>query len=265
LTAAGVTDLGSLVGASVTGANVPQGTVIVGYDPISTNVDNAVYKLNQPAFTATQSLTISTVVANHVTLAVPNSVDPSSLIGQTITGTGIPTGTTISGFVSSDATGVTYSVSNQILSPPSSTVVSLPDLPATQPGLVVGLSDGSVYYWNGTLTGAFGTSLLPSDSVAVVPSGNSPVSVAVAPNGNVYSLGDFLTVIGPDNTVIGNLPIQWNKGKTFPVVVVSPDGSHAYATEALPNEPTLLLTVASVKAVAPVASPVWFALVTSPE
>lgn len=236
LTASGITDPGSLVGASVTGANVPAGTVIIGYDPISSGADTAVYKLNNVALSDTQPLTISTVVANHVTLAVPSGVDPSSLIGQTITGTGVPTGTEINGFVSSDATGVTYSVNNQILSAPASTAVTLPGLPATQPGLVVGLSDGSVYYWNGSLTGSFETSLLPDDSVTVVPSGNHPVSVAVAPDGNVYSLGDYLTVIGPSNTVIGTLPIQWNKGKTFPVVVVSPDGSFAYATEALPND-----------------------------
>lgn len=57
--------------------------------------------------------------------------------------------------VSSGPTGVTYSLSNAIdASTPSVEVtlpiaVTLPDKVTTQPGLLVGLTDGSVYFWNG--------------------------------------------------------------------------------------------------------------------
>ena len=48
-------------------------------------------------------------------LAVTSDIDPSSLIGQAITGQGIAANTVLTGFISSDVTGVTYSVSNPVV------------------------------------------------------------------------------------------------------------------------------------------------------
>ena len=178
--------------------------------------------------------------SSAVKLAVTGGIDPSSLVGQAITGQGIPANTEITGFISSDVTGVTYSIGNPIQPSTPSIAVTLPNKVTTQPGLVVGLSDGSVYYWNGTgcmSTKCVGPVVVPADSSTVVGGVNSPVSMAMARDGQVYALGDDLTVIdSATNTITATLPIAWYKGYTFPSVVVSRNGFYAYATEALPND-----------------------------
>lgn len=174
--------------------------------------------------------------SNAVKLAVGSDLDPSSLIGQAITGQGIASGTVITGFVSSDVTGVTYSVSNPIVASTASIAVTLPDKPTVQPGLVVGLSDGRVYYWNGTVctsatcVGPVVNGAAEGGSVQTL---NTPVSIAIAPDGTVYSVGKYLSIIdGSTNDIITNLMMPWGS-TSFPSVVVSPNGFYAYATEAL--------------------------------
>lgn len=174
-----------------------------------------------------------------VTLAVPTGLDPGSLIGETITGTGIASNTVLTGFVSSDGSGVTYSISNPLDTTSTSIAVTLPNRVTTQPGMLVGLSDGSVYYWNGNVcsssnsacqwSGSSGAGIIPADSSTVIQGVDSPVSMAIAPNGNVYALGDNLTVIdSKTNAIITTLDITRSGGT--PVVVVGPDGQFAYAT-----------------------------------
>jgi YVTN family beta-propeller protein len=170
--------------------------------------------------------------ANALKLAV-GSTDPSSLIGQAITGDGIAAGTVITGFVSSDVTGVTYSINNAITATTSTVAVTLPDKPTIQPGLVVGLSDGSVYYWNGNIC-TDSTCVGPAVNgiqVAVPQTANKPVSIAVTPDGStVYSAGNSISIIdSATNAIIGNLPAAW-ESNSFPSVVVAPDGGYAYAT-----------------------------------
>lgn len=203
---------------------------------VMTAYDQVVTDSNGTPIPTTYTGTAVSGTTNAVTLAVPGDIDPSSLIGQAITGTGIAPDTVITGFVSSDMTGVTYSVNNAISSATSSFAVTLPDKPTVQPGLVVGLSDGSVYYWNGTVctdATCVGPIVNGAEGV-VVQNVDSPVSMAIAPNGNVYALGDDLTVIDSStNTIITTIPIARSGGT--PVVVISPDGFSAYATAALPN------------------------------
>jgi len=84
-----------------------------------------------------------------LTLALGNAVNPGTLIGQEIAGEGIAADTVITGFVSQNIGGtVTYTVSNAIQIEGAVTV-STPNMYQQQPGLVVGLADGAVEYWNG--------------------------------------------------------------------------------------------------------------------
>lgn len=205
-------------------------TVMAQYDQVLTDSSGTPIRTT---YTGTVSGT------NTLKLAVTGGIDPSSLIGQPITGAGIAPNTEITGFVGSEVSGVTYSVNNPIQASSSAIAVTLPNKVTTQPGLVIGLSDGSVYYWNGT--GCISTTcagpVVNGTPQTVVQNVDSPVSIAVAPDGQVYALGDDLTVIdGATNAITATLPIAWNKGKTFPSVVVSPNGFYAYATEALPND-----------------------------
>lgn len=84
-----------------------------------------------------------------ITLSLADSINPGTLIGQAITGDGIAPGTVINGFVSNNTGGtITYTVNNAIAAAESITVVT-PNIHQQQPGLVVGLADGAVEYWNG--------------------------------------------------------------------------------------------------------------------
>lgn len=171
-------------------------------------------------------------------LAVTSDIDPSSLIGQTIAGNGITPGTQIKGWVSTDLSGITYSVDNAIAPTGSPIAVTLPDKPTTQPGLVIGLSDGSVYYWNSTgcmSATCVGPVSIPADSTTVIAGVDSPVSLAMSPDGQVYALGDNLTVIdSATNTITAILDLA--RPGPVPQVVVSPDGFYAYATTYLGND-----------------------------
>ena len=122
--------------------------------------------------------------ANAVKLAVTGGIDPSSLIGQQITGQGIAPNTQTTGFVSSDVTGVTYSLNNAIQPSSGSIAVTLPNKVTTQPGLLIGLSDGSVYYWNGTgctTTTCVGPVVNGTDSAsAIPPTAERVISMATA-------------------------------------------------------------------------------------
>lgn len=169
--------------------------------------------------------------ASAVKLAVTDNVNPSSLIGQTITGEGIAPSTSITGFISSDITGITYSVSNAITAS-GPIAVTLPNKPTLQPGLVIGLSDGSVYYWNSNVcnsTTCAGPVIIGAPDGGS-QTGNSPVSVAMGPNGQLYAAGTYVSVIDTStDDVIANIGAPWG-GNSFPDVVVSPNGFYAYAT-----------------------------------
>lgn len=171
-------------------------------------------------------------------LAVTSDVDPSSLIGQTISGNGIAPGTQINGWISTDLSGITYSVDNPIAPTTTPIAVTLPDKLTTQPGLVIGLSDGSMYYWNGTgcmSTTCVGPVSVPGDSSTVIGGVDSPVSLAMSPDGQLYALGDNLTVIdSATNTITAILGLA--RPGPVPQVVVSPDGFYAYATTYLGND-----------------------------
>lgn len=210
--------------------------VMTPYDQIKTDANGVPIPTS---YTGVPVTGVQLTATSNLTLAVTDGADPSSLIGQAITGDGIAPGTVITGYVSSDITGITYSVSNPINPSSKSIRVTLPDKPTVQPGLIVGLSDGSVYYWNGTV-GTKATAVGPivnGIETTVIGNVDSPVSVAIAPDGKVFALGDNLTIIdGTTNDIVATLPVDWAKGKTFPNVVVSPDGFYAYATAALPND-----------------------------
>lgn len=175
--------------------------------------------------------------ATTLKLAVTSDVDPSSLIGQTITGSGITPGTQINGWISTDLSGITYSVDNPIAPTASPIAVTLPDKLATQPGLIIGLSDGSVYYWNSTgcMSATCVGPVVNGAGVTVVQGVDSPVSLAMSPDGQVYALGDNLTVIdSTTNTITAILDLA--RPGPVPQVVVSPDGFYAYATTYLGND-----------------------------
>lgn len=95
-----------------------------------------------------------------LTLALPGDVNPGTLIGQQITGSGIADNTVISGFVSTSSKGTIFTVSNPIdvsdadvlVDSALPIAVTLPNVATHQPGLVVGTADGGIYYWNGTTT-----------------------------------------------------------------------------------------------------------------
>lgn len=174
--------------------------------------------------------------ATTLKLAVTSDVDPSSLIGQTISGNGIAPGTQINGWISTDLSGITYSVNSPIAPTNSPIAVTLPDKLATQPGLLIGLSDGSVYYWNSTgcMSATCVGPVVNGAGVTVVQGVDSPVSVAMSPDGQVYALGDNLTVIdSATNTITAILDLT--RSGPVPQVVVSPDGFYAYATTSLDN------------------------------
>lgn len=190
------------------------------------------------------------VTPTTVTIAVPVDVNPGSLIGQQITGqpgAGIADGTVISGFVSAGAGSVTYSVNKAIASSSASgtIAVTFPDIPALQPGLVVGLSDGSVYYWNGhSCSKPLCTApTVDYDNPAVIQTDSpalNPVSIAIGPDGTLYAAGASLQFIDTaTNEVTGSaittLTEEWSNG-SFPAVAINPNGVYAYTTSAaLPN------------------------------
>lgn len=139
-----------LVGALVQGAGVASGTQIIDY--LGTTGDTANFQVSTFNLVGDTLLTMSVGSTDIVTLTVPSDINPGSLIGQAIAGDGIAPGTVINGFVpDSTATpgSYTYTVNNPIASSTTTVSVTTPNLYETQTGLVVGLSDGSVQYWNG--------------------------------------------------------------------------------------------------------------------
>lgn len=86
---------------------------------------------------------------SQVTIALPNGIDPGMLLGQQVSGTGIPNGAVLDGFVSVSGNNATYTL-NQYEDYIGSTTITAPEIPTYLPGLVVGLADGSVQYWNGS-------------------------------------------------------------------------------------------------------------------
>ena len=258
LAAAGVSDPGSLLGATVVNDAwlPPGGSVITAYSGVSGGTANYTLPGNNGFGTGVTLTVNAPATANFVKLAVPGGVDPGSLIDQTITGLGIPDNTTITGFVSSDITGVIYSVSSSIRIVTPSTVatsiaVTLPDIPALQPGLVVGLSDGSVYYWNGHACAKPSCTAPTVDyaNPAVIQTDNpglNPVSIAIGPNGTLYAAGEFLQVIDTKkNEISGSITAPWLNG-SFPSVAVNPNGVYAYATSGvLPGNTQGIVVVAT--------------------
>lgn len=259
-------DPSSLIGQAITGQGIAADTQLTGF--VSSDVTGVTYTVNNPIaptrYTGTPttgtgpSLTATTTTA--VTLGVTGGVDPNSLIGKTITGQGITTKTVITGIVSSDPAGVTYSISAPISTTTQSVAVTMPiavTLPnkfTTQAGLLVGLADGSVYYWNGNACSASNSSCgwtapgaaVNGAAVTVVQGVDSPVSMAIAPNGNVYALGDNLTVIdSATNAITAILGIA--RPGPVPQVVVSPDGLFAYATAYLGDDTAGLAVVDTTK------------------
>jgi YVTN family beta-propeller protein len=257
----------SLIGQAIIGQGIAAGTTISGF--ISKDVTGIVYSVSNPIVPTTYTGTpvagtgpsLTAAQTNNVEFAVANGVDPNSLIGKTITGKGIATTTVITGVVSSDSTGVTYSLNNPIATTTSSVAVTMPiavTLPSkvtTQPGLVVGLTDGSVYFWNGNACSSSDTNCGWSSEVGASVNGvgvtviqniNSPVSMAIAPNGNVYALGDDLRVIDSGtNTLIETIGIV--RPGPVPQIVVSPDGLFAYATAYLGNDTAGLAVIDTTK------------------
>ena len=258
LAAAGVSDPVNLLGATVENDAwlPPGGSVITAYSGVSGGIANYTLPGNNGFGTGVTLTVNAPAIANFVKLAVPGGVDPGSLIDQTITGLGIPDNTTITGFISSDITGVIYSVSSSIRIVTPSTVatsiaVTLPNIPALQPGLVVGLSDGSVYYWNGH---ACSKPLCTAPTVdysnpAVIQTDNpglNPVSIAIGPNGTLYAAGEFLQIIDTKkNAISGLITAPWLNG-SFPSVAVNPNGVYAYATSGvLPGNTQGIVVVAT--------------------
>ncbi|MBU3751874.1 MAG: hypothetical protein FGM52_15790, partial [Mycobacterium sp.] len=149
-------DPSSLVGLLVTGGapNTPvaEGTAIIGYT--GTSGATALYTVNAFSLVGTSPLTVvgGGPGTTQLTLDVPNSVNPATLIGQAVAGVGIAANTVITGYVADSAATpghYTYTVNNAIFSPTTSITVTTPNLYQTHTGLVVGLSDGAVEYWNG--------------------------------------------------------------------------------------------------------------------
>jgi hypothetical protein len=170
LMAAGITDYSSLVGAQVTGPGVAAGTTIMSYGPGfggTTSDTYAKYQVNTSNLVGgAEPLTIVVNQAsNNLTVFVPHDVNPASLVGQEIQLTGTDggntwiTNTTITGFVTADTAhggDVTYTVSNPILSTTADVTFILPNTPVMHRGVVVGLSNGAVQYWNGNTASASG-------------------------------------------------------------------------------------------------------------
>jgi hypothetical protein len=140
-----------LLGATVVGDGIAPGTFITAYSGNSGG--SAVYTLsNTNALVSATGSYAVTFGTPTLTLTVPNGVNPGSLIGQAITGTGVAGGTVITGFVADSAspTGTyTFTVNNNITAPTTDVTITTPTLYQTHTGLVVGLADGSVQYWNG--------------------------------------------------------------------------------------------------------------------
>ena len=228
----------ALVGGLVAGTNVVPGTTITSYTGINGNT--ATYTVNTYNLLATEALTVSapTGPVNSLTLTLPGNINPGSLIGQAITGQGIAEGTVINGFFSDTADALnnfTYTTNNPIASTTAALSVTTPNLYATQTGLVVGLSNGAIEYWNGlgcaqSSTGCSGvagsagqygggwTQLSPEQfgttgdigCSAVTPCGVTPINTMVAlPNsqGIVFGLGNgsvelWNSTIQLDGTII---------------------------------------------------------------
>ncbi len=177
--------------------------VMTGYNQVLTDANG------NPVPT---TYTGSVINAKSLKIVVPVDVDPSSLIGQTIVATtapGISTAAQITGFIGKDVSGVTYSVNTAIPVATGAIPVTLPDKVTTQPGLLVGLSDGSVYYWNGTVCEGSPCAgpIVNGTPQTVIQNVDSPVSMAIAPNGSIYALGDNLTVIdSATNAITATLP-----------------------------------------------------------
>ncbi len=215
-------DPASLVGQSVSGPDVAPGTVITGYTGQSGST--ATYTVNTYDLVAPEPLTV-TVAGNLLTLSLANAIDAASLIGQTITGTGIPDNTVITGFVTQDSSTVTLTINNAASVPTGSTITT-PNIYQQQPGLVVALSDGSVQYWNGggcsqTAQGCDGsvqsqgvgsgwTQLQPSGANGFgFATGAAANTLAMLPDGQGFAVGlsdgsvyGWQSHILPDGTIV---------------------------------------------------------------
>ena len=128
-----------------------------------------------------------------LTLALADAINPGSLIGQRIEGDGIAVDTVITGFVSQNAGGaVTYTVSRGIEAE-GTIAVTTPHIYQQQPGLVVGLADGAVEYWNGG-----GCTSTPSGCAPDVPAWEGWTELVERGSLSGWLPGDYGTL----NTVI---------------------------------------------------------------
>lgn len=155
------TDPAGLVGGGVGGAGVPAGTTITAFNGAATDssgnplydaTGNAIYNFTTSAVVVAPALQSITVTAptQLLALSIPAGTNPGTLIGQTISGaSGIPSDTTINGYAWTDGSTVFYTLSNAINPGAGSFTVTTPNVNQMVKGLVVGLSDGSVQYWNG--------------------------------------------------------------------------------------------------------------------
>lgn len=208
------------IGATVSAAGVADNTTITGF--VSTTSAGSTYTTSSSLSAATSPIAVimswgaetlgsfgGTIGNNNLlTLSVPGSVNPGSLIGETITGDGIPTGTVINGFVAvGSGTNIVYTVSNPITASTSNITVTTPNIPRMQPGLVIGLSDGSVQYWNGntnpsTQSGDVdGWIQLQASNDAGWGAGNAINTLITLPGNNGF-------VVGLSNGAV----FQWNNG-----------------------------------------------------
>ncbi len=111
--------------------------------------DQLVVDTNGQVIPATFSGTV-TSGSNVVTLSLTNNtLNPALLVGETITGHGIADGTKISSFYSASGNTATYLIDNWSTTSTGTVTITTPNVGTYQPGLLVGLSDGSVQYWNG--------------------------------------------------------------------------------------------------------------------
>lgn len=208
------------VGATVSAVGVAPNTTITEF--VSTSSAGSTYKASSSLSSATSPLDVivnwgaetlgsygGTIGNNNLlTLSVPNSVNPGSLIGEAITGDGIPSNTVINGFVAvGSGNDIVYTVSNPITASTSNITVTMPNIPRMQPGLVVGLSDGSVQYWNGDTTASSqagdvnGWIQLQASNDAGWGAGNAINTLITLPGNNGF-------VVGLSNGAV----FQWNNG-----------------------------------------------------
>ncbi|MFN8087904.1 MAG: hypothetical protein U0R81_02820 [Mycobacterium sp.] len=155
-----------------------------------------------------------------LTLSLANAVNPGTMIGQEISGEGISAGTVIDGFVSLNEGGtVTYTVS-QAINAVGTITVTTPNIYQTQPGLIVGLADGRVEYWNG-------------GGCAATVSGCGPDEIAVEGWTELSTYGAYSGWLPPNYGTLNTLTVLPNNQGI--IAGTSTDSIHLWDSIVMPD------------------------------